>query len=64
MLRGERGVDFDYWAISDFKADASPIRIIYGTQATPTCFLISRDGTILVQSEGLNPDRFEKALSR
>ena len=60
----ERGVDFDYWAISDFKADASPIRIIYGTQATPTCFLISRDGTILVQSEGLNPDRFEKELNR
>ena len=60
----QRGVDFDYRAVSDFKGDASPIRIIYGTQATPTCLFISRDGTIKVLSEGLNPERFEEELNK
>ena len=60
----QRGVDFDYRAVSDFKGDASPIRIIYGMQATPTCLFISRDGTIKVLSEGLNPERFEEELNK
>ena len=60
----QRGVDFDYRAVSDFKGDASPIRIIYGTQATPTCLFISHDGTIKVLSEGLNPERFEEELNK
>ena len=60
----QRGVDFDYRAVSDFKGDASPIRIIYGTQATPTCLFISRDGTIKVLSEGLAPERFEEELNK
>lgn len=60
----QRGVDFDYRAVSDFKGDASPIRIIYGTQATPTCLFISSDGTIKVRSEGLYPERFEAELNK
>ena len=60
----QRGVDFDYRAVSDFKGDASPIKIIYGTQATPTCLFISRDGTIKVLSEGLAPKRFEEELNK
>lgn len=28
--------------VSDFKQDASPIRIVYGAQAQPTCFLTDR----------------------
>lgn len=60
----QRGVDFDYRAVSDFKGDASPIRIIYGMQATPTCLFISSDGTIKVRSEGLYPERFEAELNK
>lgn len=60
----QRGVDFNYRAVTDLKGDASPIRIIYGTQATPTCLFISRDGTIKVWSEGLAPERFEEELNK
>lgn len=60
----QRGINFNYRAVSDFKGDASPIRIIYGTQATPTCLLISHDDIIKVWSEGLNPKRFEEELNK
>lgn len=48
--------------ISDFLGDHCPFKIIYGCQATPTCFLIGTDGTILVKSTGLNFARINRAL--
>lgn len=53
---------FDYIFISDFKQDASPIRIKYGCQATPTCFLTDKKHQIVVKSEGLNMDAFNKHI--
>ena len=52
----------DYIFISDFKQDASPIRIKYGCQATPTCFLTDKKHQIVVKSEGLNMDAFNKHI--
>ena len=60
----EHYVGHDYAFVSDFKLDASPIRIKYGCQATPTCFLTNKSHTIVVKSEGLNIDEFEKHIER
>ena len=52
----------DYIFISDFKQDASPMKIKYGCQATPTCFLTDKKHQIVVKSEGLDMDEFNKHL--
>ena len=52
----------DYIFISDFKQDASPMKIKYGCQATPTCFLTDKNHQIVVKSEGLNMDAFNKHI--
>ena len=52
----------DYIFISDFKQDASPMKIKYGCQATPTCFLTDKKHQIVVKSEGLNMDAFNKHI--
>ena len=52
----------DYIFISDFKQDASPMKIKYGCQATPTCFLTNKNHQIVVKSEGLDMDEFNKHL--
>lgn len=54
--------DLDVITVSDFKEEGSPIQVVYGSQATPTCYLIGRDGVIRVKSVGLNPRRFDEAL--
>ncbi len=52
----------DYIAIADFLYDASPIKIIYGAQSMPTCFMIDRDGRIAIKSIGLDTERIEEFL--
>lgn len=54
----------DYITVSDFLQDQSMFKIVYGAQATPTCFLIDNEGKIVVKSVGLNPDRFDKIIVR
>ena len=54
----------DYIAIADFLGDASPIRIIYGSQAKPTCFMIDKDGRVVIKSEGLDTERMETFLKQ
>lgn len=51
-----------YIFISDFKMDASPIRILYGAQATPTCFLADERHVVRVKCVGLSPERFDKQV--
>lgn len=48
--------------VSDFKGDLGSFKILYGAQATPTCFLIDRDGVVRVKSKGLDPERFAEYL--
>ncbi len=55
--------DIDCTTVSDFKRDGSPIKVVYGSQATPTCFLSGRDGRLLVKSVGLAFERVEAALA-
>lgn len=51
-----------YPQVSDFLQDATPMKILYGAQATPTCFLTDREGIIRVKSVGLDPNRFAEWL--
>lgn len=59
-LRARYNVDYQF--ITECMVDCSPFKIKYGVQATPTCFLIDRDGRVLVKSEGLDPERFDAIL--
>ena len=54
----------DYIFISDFKQDASPMKIKYGCQATPTCFLTDKNHQIVVKSEGLNMDAINEHIQK
>jgi len=45
----------DYIIVSDFLEDHSLMKINYGAQARPTCFLIDKEGTVIAKSVGL-PD--------
>jgi hypothetical protein len=54
----------DYIAIADFLGDASPIKIIYGSQAKPTCFMIDGEGHVVIKSEGLDTERMETFLKQ
>lgn len=48
----------EYIFISDFKQDASPIKIKYGAQATPTCFLTDKQHIVKVKCTGLHVNLF------
>lgn len=39
--------------VSDFLGDASPVRILYGAQATPTCIFVHPEGYVLRRQEGI-----------
>lgn len=54
----------EYIFISDFKQDASPMKIKYGTQATPTCFLTDKQHIVKVKCTGLHMERFDKYINR
>lgn len=54
----------DYIFISDFKQDASPMKIKYGCQATPTCFLTDKKHQIVVKSEGLDIDGINEHIQK
>lgn len=44
-----------YIHVSDFMGDATPVKIVYGCQAMPTCFLTDKSHRVLVKCEGLWP---------
>ena len=48
--------------VSDFLGDSTPVKILYGAQATPTCFFIDSDGIVKMKSVGLNPDKTDKLI--
>jgi peroxiredoxin len=49
-----------YLLVSDLKDDDSPVKIIYGAQVRPTCFLINKDGLVVLKTKGLPEDRLIK----
>lgn len=50
----------DYLFVSDFLNDHSLMKINYGAQATPTCFLIDKERNVVIKSVGLPEDRLTK----
>lgn len=52
----------DYIFISDFKTEASPMKIKYGTQATPTCFLTDKQHILKMKSKGIYTELFDKHI--
>lgn len=49
--------------VSDFNADMSEMKIIYGTQATPTVFIIDGDGKIIYKETGIHEDAIKTNLN-
>ena len=52
----------EYIFISDFKQDASPMKIKYGAQATPTCFLTDKQHIVKVKCTGLHMEMFNQYI--
>lgn len=50
----------DYLFVSDFSKDHSFMKINYGAQATPTCFLIDKERNVIIKSVGLPEDKLTK----
>jgi peroxiredoxin len=50
----------NYLLVSDLQDDHSPVKIIYGAQTRPTCFLINKEGIVVFKSKGLPEDRLIK----
>lgn len=53
---------FNYIYVSDFLGDHSSVKIIYGTQATPTSFWINNERTIILKENGLPIDELTKLV--
>ncbi|MBP7462052.1 MAG: redoxin domain-containing protein [Candidatus Delongbacteria bacterium] len=51
-----------YLLVSDFLGDSSPMKIIYGVQAVPTCFLIDKARNVVMKSMGLPEETLNKML--
>ena len=52
----------DYFHVSDFLQDHSSVKIMYGTQATPTCFFINKRGVVVMKTIGLSQERVSQLL--
>ena len=52
----------DFFLVSDFLQDHTPMKILYGAQATPTCFFINQQGTVVMKTIGLYQERVNQLL--
>lgn len=50
----------DFIFVDDFKKDHSPMKIIYGAQSTPTCFVINKSGIVTNKFIGLPENELNK----
>ena len=53
----------DFLLVSDFQQDHTPMKILYGAQAMPTCFFINQQGIVTMKTIGLNPERVNQLLN-
>ena len=44
----------DFFLVSDFLQDHTPMKILYGAQGRPTCFFINKKGVVVMKTEGLD----------
>jgi len=53
-LRKEQEIfNCKFLLVSDFLLNHSPVKILYGAQATPTCFFINKQGVVEMKAVGL-----------
>lgn len=64
LQKAKEQYPFEYTFISDFKQDASPMKIKYGSQATPTCFLTDKQHIVKVKCTGLHMELFDPYINR
>ena len=53
----------DFLLVSDFLQDHTPMKILYGAQATPTCFFLNQEGLVVMKTTGLYQERVSQLLS-
>lgn len=53
----------DFILVSDFLQDHTPMKILYGAQATPTCFFINQQGTVVMKTTGLYQSRVNQLIT-
>jgi len=54
----------DYLLVSDFLQDHTPMKILYGAQARPTCFFINKQGMVEMKTLGLNKECVDELVYR
>ena len=54
----------NYYHVSDFLQDHSPVGILYGAQSTPTCFFIDKGGIVRMKTVGLYNDIIDELVSQ
>ena len=52
----------DFLLVSDFLQDHTPMKILYGAQAMPTCFFINQQGIVAMKTVGLYQERVNQLL--
>lgn len=52
----------NFLLVSDFLQDHTPIKILYGAQATPTCFFINQQGIVAMKTVGLHQEGVNQLL--
>ena len=53
----------DFLLVSDFLQDHTPMKILYGAQALPTCFFINKRGTVVMKIVGLYQDKVSQLIN-
>lgn len=54
----------DYIYISELMPDYSPFKIKYGAQSTPTCFVIDKNGTVVLKTVGFDVQQVKERIEK
>ena len=54
----------DYIFISELMPDYSPFKIKYGVQSTPTCFVIDKNGTVVLKIVGFDVEQVKEQIDK
>jgi peroxiredoxin len=52
----------NFFLVSDFLQDHTPMKILYGAQAMPTCFFINQEGVMIMKTVGLDEIQVDQLL--
>lgn len=54
----------DYIYISELMPDYSLFKIKYGAQSTPTCFVIDKNGTVVLKTVGFDVQQVKERIEK